>query len=576
MQGVALGPSTPHWVKKYAAENLRFVEYERKALPCALLRKTDDSSRSSSKAGKRGKDGKDGKEAEPEPEPEAEYSFCTADMDARSVMEQRMQSLVCCFSMVQRVIDANRQHLEIAKKDSSDQKQQQQADCAVPLVPCLPGAAVEQVWARLQEVPPLMEKHLLAPAVASAKAAASAAATKRAALALRAEQQQQQHLASKKSPSKSSPSKASTKSHSQQQTTNGSKSPLKSSPCKSSLSSPTKSQTKSPYRSPSKATMKSEIAVEAIASGAAGYDGASTAAAVAVGSAAPMLVDAAAEKLSQSRAAAVEAIRTCLGEVRALLAPECKPRGLTKLRAVCLDIRTSLQKIEHTATSKARIGLLADLLVLWAFTSNFSTVQHFDAVESGPITVCARELGTNIPRNKVSKMLSRGASSDPSQRRREKGKDLEQAALSAVANGAADGGVGEDEALPSVLHPISSSEDAVGVGGLHGKCSSSSSSLSTSTNGENDLAAPDLAPLTGLPVNTDAVDDVKENQQQQRQQESYYLSPNEPVFVGTMQYSQQFTFWQVYLQMQHFSFSFAHTYNIVFYISSERWMEHFA
>ena len=31
-------------------------------------------------------------------------SFSAADMDARSVMEQRLQAMVCCFSMVQRVL----------------------------------------------------------------------------------------------------------------------------------------------------------------------------------------------------------------------------------------------------------------------------------------------------------------------------------------------------------------------------------------------------------------------------------------------------------------------------------------
>ena len=32
------------------------------------------------------------------------FSFSAADMDARSVMEQRLQAMVCCFSMVQRVL----------------------------------------------------------------------------------------------------------------------------------------------------------------------------------------------------------------------------------------------------------------------------------------------------------------------------------------------------------------------------------------------------------------------------------------------------------------------------------------
>ena len=39
--------------------------------------------------------------------------------------------------------------------------------------------------------------------------------------------------------------------------------------------------------------------------------------------------------------------------------------------------------------------------MLWAFTSNFSTVQAYDLVVSDPIIVPARELGTNIPRAKL-------------------------------------------------------------------------------------------------------------------------------------------------------------------------------
>lgn len=66
-----LGNNPPLWVKKFIADILRFIEFERKALPCALLRNTKDSART--------------------------YTYIEADLDARSVMEQRIQSLVCCF-----------------------------------------------------------------------------------------------------------------------------------------------------------------------------------------------------------------------------------------------------------------------------------------------------------------------------------------------------------------------------------------------------------------------------------------------------------------------------------------------
>jgi hypothetical protein len=84
--GHRVSGSTRHAVSGYreapsalaAADNLRFVEFERKALPCALMRPSN---------GQR-----------------SLYSYSAADMDARSVMEQRLQAMVCCFSMVQRVL----------------------------------------------------------------------------------------------------------------------------------------------------------------------------------------------------------------------------------------------------------------------------------------------------------------------------------------------------------------------------------------------------------------------------------------------------------------------------------------
>jgi hypothetical protein len=64
MGDIALGGSPSLFMKKYAASNLCFLEFERKALPCKLLRPS-----------KQGVD--------------SEYTYATADADARNVMEQR-------------------------------------------------------------------------------------------------------------------------------------------------------------------------------------------------------------------------------------------------------------------------------------------------------------------------------------------------------------------------------------------------------------------------------------------------------------------------------------------------------
>lgn len=72
--------SRDRWILQYTADNLKFIEFERKALPCALLRAKDKITNLSL------------------------YTYSAADMEARSVMEQRIQSLICWLSMTQRVL----------------------------------------------------------------------------------------------------------------------------------------------------------------------------------------------------------------------------------------------------------------------------------------------------------------------------------------------------------------------------------------------------------------------------------------------------------------------------------------
>ena len=123
MKSSALGWNPPHWVQKYVADNLRFVEYERKALPCALLR---------SKGGTA-----------------SLYSYSSADMDARSVMEQRIQSMVCCFSMVDQVL----------MKQSDDLKSR------FPLIVYQSNQVVDKIWNKMRAIPDMISKSLLNPAI---------------------------------------------------------------------------------------------------------------------------------------------------------------------------------------------------------------------------------------------------------------------------------------------------------------------------------------------------------------------------------------------------------------------------
>ena len=60
-------------------------------------------------------------------------------------------------------------------------------------------------------------------------------------------------------------------------------------------------------------------------------------------------------------------------------------------------------KIQDVGSPQARLNLLCDMLVLWANTSNYSSVKDFIPVISLPIGVVSRELGNNIPRSSINK-----------------------------------------------------------------------------------------------------------------------------------------------------------------------------
>lgn len=117
IQSVALGNQPASWVRKYVTDILRFIEFERMALPCALLRAQT-----------------------------GQCSFATADMDARCVMEQRIQSMVCCVSMVNRVLD---------------HQPRQSRGTNYPLKSFSVTEAVKLVWDKLQRIPKLIDQHFL-------------------------------------------------------------------------------------------------------------------------------------------------------------------------------------------------------------------------------------------------------------------------------------------------------------------------------------------------------------------------------------------------------------------------------
>jgi hypothetical protein len=89
------------------------------------------------------------------------YSFSGADMDARTVMEQRIQSLVCCVSMINRVLenDSRRcEHFSPIKIVSIDE-------------------AVQSISSMLSTIPSLLRNYLLGSHHASSSSAKTADCT---------------------------------------------------------------------------------------------------------------------------------------------------------------------------------------------------------------------------------------------------------------------------------------------------------------------------------------------------------------------------------------------------------------
>lgn len=319
MKNAAFGKHHFHWVKKYAADNLRFVEFERKALPCALMRTKANNSKSL-------------------------YTYSAADMDARSVMEQRIQSMVCCFSMVEQVLlmtmtgggntTAVGRDRDTAALDSEDPPlptvssvSSMSDSTSTPLVPFPPARAVQEVWQRLQVIPALLEKHLV-PAVKAQWESA-----------LQSYLHKQELVASHRMKENSSPPPPPRSSNQQE---HGSPQLLKEEVKKK------KEKRRRPMGSSP-------------------------------------------EKMQQlKKSANVEAVNRALCELREIFKTHEPPSAMSKLKEAILSIRRVLIGIMHVSTPQARVSQLVDVLLFWAHTSNFSTVRTFQSMESQPVQVCAR------------------------------------------------------------------------------------------------------------------------------------------------------------------------------------------
>jgi hypothetical protein len=201
-----------------------------------------------------------------------------------------------------------------------------------------------------------------------------------------------------------------------------------------------------------------------------------------------------------------------------------------------------------------RVGQLADILVLWAHTSNFSTVQKFGAVESQPLQVFARELGTNIPRNKIFRMYRDGTTSS---RLRDKGNPSSSSAAAAAA-------VASGLVTSNSNAAFTSADDTAGAAPLdlvNGEEKGVAGSTAEDTVVAVAVAIAEYPTVSEEGTETESVAAAALDKKVKGEEEDStamtfssaivtnnrdpIMDPNEPVYMGTKKYPELFAFWQV-------------------------------
>jgi hypothetical protein len=195
-----------------------------------------------------------------------------------------------------------------------------------------------------------------------------------------------------------------------------------------------------------------------------------------------------------------------------------------------------------------RINQLNDILVLWAYTMHFSFAQEYEKVVAESITVVARELGTCIPRSKI---FSAYHKEDSNRRRSRSSKSVEE--LSTVPARSIEDDQCPDTTTESIEAPSPSAVDL---------SEGPEDFFHAETTEKEFVAEVDDAMMVVESPKPTAEEDSKNVVSSEMTSEStktavstvinqpggkadYFLSPNEPVFMGSMEYPPLFCFWQV-------------------------------
>ncbi len=193
---------------------------------------------------------------------------------------------------------------------------------------------------------------------------------------------------------------------------------------------------------------------------------------------------------------------------------------------------------------------------MWAFTSNFSIPQQFAEIDSKPITVTARELGTNIPRSKIYKTYAHD------ERKRSNRLHLGDQIKAPGSPASPKTEIDESSLVESGCGTRS---DDVGAISLTIQIEPPDSAPTTISEVNSSPNTTELIDGVEITVDNDHILEVatgsistptEEAVSKSQSNRDYYLSPNEPVFLGAKKYSPFFCFWQVKYVLDVFLFPF--------------------
>jgi len=497
----------PDWVLKYASDNLRFIEYERKALPMALMRTNNASKQGLFAAGEASAPG-----ALP-------YTFTEADIEARSVMEQRIQSFVSCYSMIMQVLDGQKRVDVLGYSDLGRGGQPECSAAMFPLRPLPVSDAIVRVHEVLSTVPLLLHKYIVTFYEARAAATKEAAAAAAKELLAKDENAVNGTTATATEPKKKSPGKKGSAS------LGGSGNSVTGPVGAVSLHADVNSE--EAVREATRVIMELHILL--------GIDNRNPRYAPPFSPSKPTVV-VCEEPAVDTDVTAQMAVESEPAELKEP-ADFVPPKGFAAMRRLILGVRTLVESLVKYSTTEARLLLLCDMLVLWANTSHYSMVKAYDPVQSEPIRVVARELGTNISRNKLTqakeaKEAQVSRAERASQRAAAAVNAREEELLMEVIRASMDDAAANDNSgTPDA--PVAGSDSC---GTPDAPATRSDSSVVSGTGSGVTISAPSPSTSDGNAASDSSC---------AAGPQSAILDANELVFEGRKVYDQYFSFWQL-------------------------------